>query len=67
MGRRADQTRVDLITAEITSLKALEANLRTYGDLELSQAVKRARRELEQPVVSGAINTLGVNADAVRK
>lgn len=66
MGRRADSTLMSSVAAERANLVALEANLRAFGDLELSQAVKRARKEMDI-VYNMAQNTFGVNADAVRK
>lgn len=67
MARRADSTLMGRIATERANLIQLETDLRAFGDHELLRAVELARRELDSSAVSGAINTFGVNADAVRR
>lgn len=64
---RASQALVTSIATERAHLKSLEASLMAAGDKELAKAVKRARRELDLPVVTGAENTMGVNHGGLRK
>ncbi len=67
MGRRADAALFTRINALRTTLADLERDLRQHGDMELADVIKRAHRELMLPAFTGAENTRGVNADAVRK
>jgi hypothetical protein len=67
MARRADTTLLGRIQTADADLKQLEIDLMRFGDRELAKVVKRARRELLLPARTGAVNTLGVNADAVRR
>lgn len=59
------------LMARIATLRAdalqLKLDLYRAGDKELAQSVERAHRELSHTSVTGAENTYGVNADAVRR
>lgn len=66
MPRRADSTLLARLATMRNDLRVLETDLRRYGDPELADVVKRARREFEHPNYTSAINTLGVDARAVR-
>lgn len=67
MAIRANSTLMGRIRTIRTDLKTLERDLHNAGDKELSKAVKRAARELDHPTFTGADNSFGVNAYAVRK
>lgn len=64
---RADNKLFARIAKVRNDLKALEDDLTQHGDRELAKAVKRAHRELDHPAVTGAENTRGVKAGAVRR
>lgn len=67
MSRRADAALFTRIQTLRSDARQLANDLRAYGDGELSTAVSRALSELNHPSLTGAENTLGVNADAYRK
>lgn len=67
MARRANSTLIGRVVTIRADLQTLENDLRNYGDKELLAAVQRAKTELMHTSVTGAENTFGVNADAVRR
>lgn len=64
---RANSTLMGRIATLRADARQLKLDLRAAGDKELSQSVERAERELSHSSVTGAENTFGVNADAVRR
>lgn len=66
MARRADTSLTNRLATLNNDMRTLELDLRNFGDLELADVVKRARRELQNPAFTGPINTLGVNHGNVR-
>ena len=66
MPRRASAPLLTRLAAEVASLRQLELDLRAHGDNELADVAKRALREFQHPNYTSAINTLGVDARAVR-
>lgn len=67
MSRRADASLFSRIATLKSDMATLEYDLRQYGDRELSAVIKRARRELQHQAFTGAENTNGVNAGAIRR
>lgn len=57
--RRADHSLVERVVKMHRALDALSKDLYAHGDREVGDAVKRARRELEHPAVTGPINEVG--------
>ena len=67
MSQRANPTLMSRIATEQATLKQLRLDLYAAGDKELAQVVERAEREFNHPALTGAVNSYGVNADAVRR
>lgn len=67
MPRRADAALLARMATLRSDMSALENDLMRYGDKELSAVVKRAKRELDHPAYTAAINTVGVNHGDFRK
>lgn len=60
-GRAADATLMTRVRNLHTELVSLDRALQTYGDRQLGDAVKRARREIELSVRQGQFQSRGVN------
>lgn len=61
---RAGASVIDQFIALDTTARSLEASLRLAGDKELADAVKRARRELQN--MSAELNQTGRATSAIR-
>lgn len=61
MARAASTALMTRVRALATELRALDQDCRNYGDREVAEAIKRARREIEVVIRQGQFHSRGVN------
>lgn len=64
--RRLTVALANSLVTQYSALVTLENSIRDYGDGEVASAIQRARRELEHPAVTGALNNVGVYSRTIR-